>query len=52
MKEEEVLEWLRRNRYRHPEINIFMYGLLAVTVGFVLYTIFLLFFMKPKVKKE
>ncbi|XP_035208642.1 uncharacterized protein LOC118183275 isoform X2 [Stegodyphus dumicola] len=27
LEEEEVLEWLRKNRYRHPELNLFMYGL-------------------------
>ncbi|XP_015789930.1 uncharacterized protein LOC107366806 [Tetranychus urticae] len=52
MKEEEVLEWLRKNRYRHPEINIFMYCLIAVTVAFILYTIFLVFFLRHKQKKD
>lgn len=52
MKEEEVLEWLRKNRYRPPEIGIFMYSLIAVTIAFVLYTIFILCFLRPREKKE
>jgi thioredoxin-like negative regulator of GroEL len=52
LKEEEVLEWLRKNRYRPPEISIFMYTVLAVTVAFIVYTIFLFCAMKPKEKKE
>jgi thioredoxin-like negative regulator of GroEL len=45
--EEEVLEWLRKNRFRQPELNIFMYALIAIAVGFVLYTAFLLQCFKP-----
>ncbi|XP_046406800.1 uncharacterized protein LOC124171637 isoform X5 [Ischnura elegans] len=41
--EEEVLEWLRKNRFRQPELNIFMYALIAITVAFVIYTVFLVF---------
>jgi len=52
MKEEEVLEWLRKNRYRPPEIGIFMYSLIAVTVAFIMYTIFILCFLRPREKKE
>lgn len=52
MKEEEVLEWLRKNRYRPPEIGIFMYSLIAVTIAFILYTIFILCFLRPRDKKE
>ncbi|XP_019768242.2 uncharacterized protein LOC109543133 isoform X4 [Dendroctonus ponderosae] len=40
--EKDVLEWLRKNRYRQPELNIFMYALLAIGVAFVIYTAFLL----------
>lgn len=42
LSETEVLEWLRKNRYRQPELNLFMYGLLAVAIAFVVYTAFLL----------
>ncbi|XP_062525978.1 uncharacterized protein LOC101735409 isoform X3 [Bombyx mori] len=42
MSEEEVLEWLRKNRFRQPELNIFMYALLALSVAFIMYTAFLL----------
>ena len=52
MKEEEVLEWLRKNRYRPPEVGIFMYSLIAVTVAFVVYTIFILCFLRPRDKKD
>ncbi|XP_055690225.1 uncharacterized protein LOC129793827 isoform X4 [Lutzomyia longipalpis] len=45
--ETEVLEWLRKNRFRQPELNIFMYALLAITVAFVIYTAFLLQCFKP-----
>ncbi|XP_050304235.1 uncharacterized protein LOC126741733 isoform X3 [Anthonomus grandis grandis] len=45
--EKDVLEWLRKNRYRQPELNIFMYALLAIGVAFVIYTAFLLQCFKP-----
>lgn len=41
-KELDVLEWLRKNRYRHPELNIYMYMLIAITILFLMYTGFLL----------
>ncbi|XKL68811.1 hypothetical protein PGB90_006580 [Kerria lacca] len=41
--EVEVLEWLRKNRYRQPELNVFMYALLALTLAFICYTAFLLY---------
>lgn len=40
--EVDVLEWLRKNRFRQPELNIFMYALVAISVAFVTYTAFLL----------
>lgn len=49
MAEDEVLEWLQKNRYRSPELNLFMYALAAITAAFVLYTLFLMFcFRKEK----
>ncbi|XP_060526342.1 uncharacterized protein LOC132701986 isoform X2 [Cylas formicarius] len=45
--ERDVLEWLRKNRYRQPELNIFMYALLALSIAFVIYTAFLLQCFKP-----
>ncbi|KAG1669120.1 putative protein disulfide-isomerase C1F5.02 [Nymphon striatum] len=49
MVEEEVLEWLKKNRYRNPELNLFMYALAAISATFVVYTIFLMFcFRKDK----
>lgn len=47
MSEDEVLEWLRKNRFRQPELNIFMYALIAISIAFVLYTAFLLQCFKP-----
>ncbi|XP_014468405.1 PREDICTED: uncharacterized protein LOC106741192 isoform X4 [Dinoponera quadriceps] len=41
-KEQEVLEWLRKNRYRQPELNIYMYMLIAIAILFLMYTGFLL----------
>ncbi|XP_076227212.1 hulk isoform X2 [Nomia melanderi] len=40
--EQSVLEWLRKNRYRQPELNIYMYMLIVITVLFAMYTGFLL----------
>lgn len=47
LSEDEVLEWLRKNRFRQPELNIFMYALIAISVAFILYTAFLLQCFKP-----
>ncbi|XP_055921442.1 uncharacterized protein LOC129952700 isoform X1 [Eupeodes corollae] len=47
LSEDEVLEWLRKNRFRQPELNIFMYALIALGVGFVMYTAFLMQCFKP-----
>lgn len=41
-KEQDVLDWLRKNRFRQPELNIYMYMLIAVAILFALYTGFLL----------
>ncbi|XP_012231800.1 uncharacterized protein hlk isoform X2 [Linepithema humile] len=40
--EQDVLEWLRKNRYRQPELNIYMYMLIAIAILFLMYTGFLL----------
>ncbi|XP_016991602.1 uncharacterized protein LOC108053463 isoform X9 [Drosophila rhopaloa] len=47
LSEDEVLEWLRKNRFRQPELNIFMYALIALAVAFMVYTAFLLQCFKP-----
>lgn len=52
IREEEVLEWLKRNRYRHPELNFFMYAITAITGAFILYTLFLIFCIRPKKDKS
>ncbi|CAG0886763.1 unnamed protein product [Cyprideis torosa] len=45
-EEEEVLDWLQKNRFKHPELNLFMYGLAAISIAFVMYTLFLMFCFK------
>lgn len=51
MNEQEVLEWLQKNRFKQPELNLFMYALGAITSAFVGYTIFLLFCFKSPHQK-
>ena len=46
MAEQEVLDWLQKNRFKQPELNLFMYALGGITSAFVFYTIFLLFCFK------
>ena len=48
LAEREVLLWLKKNRFKNMELDLFMYSILAVAVTFVLYTAFLLFGFKPK----
>ncbi|XP_058464964.1 uncharacterized protein LOC131438746 isoform X4 [Malaya genurostris] len=45
--EQDVLDWLRKNRFRQPELNVLMYGCIATALGFVIYTAFLLQCFKP-----
>lgn len=47
MDEKLVLEWLRKHRYRNPELNLFMYTIIAISIAFILYTLFLMFCFKP-----
>ncbi|KAK9727391.1 hypothetical protein QE152_g19195 [Popillia japonica] len=46
--ESDVLEWLRKNRFRQPELNLFMYVILAIAFAFITYTAFLLQCFKPQ----
>jgi hypothetical protein len=46
LAEDEVLDWLTKNRFKQPELNLFMYGLTALGTTFILYTLFLLFCFK------
>ena len=48
LAEQEVLAWLKKNRFKNMELDLFMYSIMAVAVTFVLYTAFLLFGFKPK----
>ena len=48
LAEAEVLAWLKKNRFKNMELDLFMYSILAVAVTFVLYTAFLLFGFKPR----
>ncbi len=47
-----MLEWLKKNRFKNMELDLFMYTILAIAVTFVLYTAFLLFGFKPKEKEK
>ncbi|XP_063244025.1 uncharacterized protein LOC134543121 isoform X2 [Bacillus rossius redtenbacheri] len=47
----EVLEWLRKNRFRQPELNIFMYAVIALTITFVMYTAWLVSCFRPRAKQ-
>ncbi|KAI4457700.1 hypothetical protein MML48_7g00006442 [Holotrichia oblita] len=46
--ETDVLEWLRKNRFRQPELNLFMYAIFAIAFAFITYTAFLLQCFKPQ----
>lgn len=47
-EEADVLDWLKKNRFRSPELSLFMYAIIAITTAFVLYTTFLVtVFNKP-----
>nr|CAG4638530.1 EOG090X0856 [Cyclestheria hislopi] len=46
MAETEVLEWLQKNRFKQPELNLFMYALGGITSAFVFYTVFLMICFK------
>jgi hypothetical protein len=48
---DEVLEWLRKNRFRQPELNVFMYAVIALAITFVLYTVWLLSCFRPHIKQ-
>jgi len=50
LAEEEVLEWLQKNRFKQPELNLFMYALGAITSAFISYTVFLMFCFKGHAK--
>nr|XP_027235335.1 uncharacterized protein LOC113826642 [Penaeus vannamei] len=51
MVEDEVLEWLQKNRFKHPELNLFMYATGAITFAFIMYTFFLIFCFKTPHQK-
>ncbi|XP_025207338.1 uncharacterized protein LOC112603121 isoform X2 [Melanaphis sacchari] len=42
----EVLEWLKKTRFREPELNLFMYVMITISLAFVLYTILLVYGFK------
>jgi hypothetical protein len=44
--ETEVLEWLKKTRFREPELNLFMYVMITISFAFVLYTILLVYGFK------
>ncbi|XP_060833946.1 uncharacterized protein LOC132917289 isoform X2 [Rhopalosiphum padi] len=42
----EVLEWLKKTRFREPELNLFMYVMITISLAFVLYTVLLVYGFK------
>jgi len=55
LNEIEILDWLKRNRYKPVELHWIMYSVLSVALSFLLYSIFILYGLKEKeveVKKE
>jgi thiol-disulfide isomerase/thioredoxin len=44
-----VLEWLQKNRYKQPELNLFMFALASICLCFVVYTVFILLFLKVSI---
>lgn len=52
LSETQVLDWLKKNRFKHMELDIFMYSIVAVALTFVAYTAFLIFGFKPKEKEK
>lgn len=48
MDELAVLEWLQKNRYKQPELNLFMFALASMSLAFVVYTVFILLFLKVR----
>ncbi|ODM96284.1 putative protein disulfide-isomerase C1F5.02, partial [Orchesella cincta] len=41
-----VLDWLQKNRYKQPELSLFVFAIATMGLCFVLYTIFILVFLK------
>ncbi|XP_055953591.1 uncharacterized protein LOC129989201 [Argiope bruennichi] len=48
----EVVNWLKKNRYRTRELNLFMFSIIAMGAVFVQYTCFLKFLFEPMVEKQ
>lgn len=46
------MDWLKKNRFKHMELDLFMYSIFAVVLAFVAYTAFLIFGFKPKEKEK
>lgn len=52
MDKDEVLMWLKKNRYRLRELNKFMFSMIAMCAGFIQYTLFLIFCFSPMMEKH
>nr|XP_042900570.1 uncharacterized protein LOC107453912 [Parasteatoda tepidariorum] len=48
----EVLNWLKKNRYRNRELNLFMFSIIAMGVLFIQYTFFLKFCFAPMLEEK
>ena len=54
LDEHEILEWLKKNRYKRVELDWIMYSVFSVALAFLLYSAFLVYGLPPKeeVKKK
>lgn len=48
----EVLNWLKKNRYRSRELNLFMFAIIAMGVLFIQYTCFLKYCFEPMLEHK
>ena len=52
LDEVEILDWLKRNRYKPVELHWIMYSVLSVALAFLLYSLFLLYGLKEKEEEK
>jgi phosphate/sulfate permease len=52
LNEVEILDWLKRNRYKPVELHWIMYSVLSVALAFLLYSLFLLYGLKEKEEEK
>jgi hypothetical protein len=52
LDEVEILDWLKRNRYKPVELHWIMYSVLSVALAFLLYSLFILYGLKEKEEEK